>query len=112
MQLKLTFRQALSEVNGQGRNGIWKKQDLLFETDDKFPKKICMTNWSDKVSVSDLVVDKGYVVDFDIESREYNGRWYTELKIWKIADIGSDSTNTNSINNPFDSGDDPGMFPF
>jgi hypothetical protein len=53
-----------------------------------------MTAWGDKADTL-LEVSTGdeLKVSFDVESREYNGRWYTDLKAWKIepAAAGADS---------------------
>jgi hypothetical protein len=84
MQLTATLVQVLPLESGTGRNGEWKKQSFILETDGQFPKKICITAWGDKINASQLQTGKRLTVDFDLESREYNGRWYTDVKAWKI----------------------------
>ena len=75
----------LPEQTGNGRNGVWKKQDFVIELSGPYPKKVCMTAWGEKADTL-LEVSTGdeLKVTFDVESREYNGRWYTDLKAWKI----------------------------
>ena len=78
----------LPAQTGQSQKGEWKKQWFILETIDQFPKKICFENWNDKV---DLTFDrsKNIKVFFDIDSREFNQKWYTNLRAWKIEIIGS-----------------------
>ena len=73
---------------GTSQKGEWKKQLFILETMDQFPKKICIESWNDKLP---LTVDpsKAVKVYFDIESREFNGKWYTNLKAWKIDVVGA-----------------------
>ena len=87
-------------VTGVGKNGNWKKQDLLFENNDKYQKKIMISIWGDKVDTSILIMGNNYIIEFEIESREYNGKWYTDLKAWKISEETKSFENNNddSIN--------------
>jgi hypothetical protein len=75
----------LPEQTGNGRNGVWKKQDFVIELAGPYPKKVCMTAWGDKAdALLEASTGDELKVSFDVESREYNGRWYTDLKAWKI----------------------------
>ncbi|MDI9358268.1 MAG: DUF3127 domain-containing protein [Phycisphaerales bacterium] len=56
MQLTAKLIQVLPMQTGTGKNGAWKKQDIIVETDDKYPKKICVAIWGDKVNDSQLQV--------------------------------------------------------
>ena len=71
-------------VSGDGRNGTWKKQDFVIETNAQYPKKICFTLWGDKIEKLNAVVGDTVVVSFDVESKEYNGKWFTEARAWMI----------------------------
>jgi uncharacterized protein DUF3127 len=77
--------QFLQVQTGQGKNGPWKKQDFILETGDQYPKKVCIAVWGDKIDMSNIKTGEAVDVSFDIESREYNGRWYTDVKAWKIT---------------------------
>ncbi len=76
-------------VTGQGKNGEWKKQEFVVETGDSYPKKVCFSIWGDKITQNPIAMGQQVTVYFDAESREYNGRWYTELKSWKVSAVGS-----------------------
>ncbi len=77
--------QMLQLQTGQGKNGTWKKQDFILETADTYPKKVCIAVWGDKIDMSSVKPGAQVTVSFDVESREYNGRWYTDVKAWKIV---------------------------
>ncbi|MDR3188080.1 MAG: DUF3127 domain-containing protein [Prevotellaceae bacterium] len=84
MELKAKLTQLLPLQTGEGRNGTWKRQEIVVETDGQYPKKVCLSIWGDKVNPSVLVVGNTLNISFDIESREFNGKWYTDLRVWKI----------------------------
>jgi hypothetical protein len=95
MQLIVKLTQLLPIQTGTGKNGEWKKQDIIVETEGQFPKKICISIWGDKINEVLLKPGNELKIDFDIESREYNGRWYTDIKAWKI-ELASASNQSNS----------------
>lgn len=89
MQLTAKLIQVLPVQTGMGKNGEWRKQSIILETDGMYPKKVCMTFWGDKINESVLQIGNILDVSFDVESREYNGNWYTDLRAWKIDPAGS-----------------------
>jgi hypothetical protein len=84
MQLTAKLIQLLPLQTGNGKNGEWRKQDIIVETGDKFPKKVCVSLWGDKIDNAKLKIGNTLKIDFDVESREYNSRWYTDVKAWKV----------------------------
>jgi hypothetical protein len=85
--------QLLPLVTGQGRNGEWRKQEFIIEiADGQFPKKICFSLWGDKIDQAGLTLNEMVKVFFDIESREYNTRWFTEAKAWRVEKQGATAT--------------------
>lgn len=58
------------------------------ETPGQFPKKVCLSLWGEKVDENRLNVGERITASINIESREYNGRWYTDVRAWKIAKGG------------------------
>jgi len=85
MEIIGKLQMLLSVQSGKGKNGAWKKQDFIIETESKYPKKVCISVWNDKIDVSQIPIGSDIKVDFDVESREYNERWYTELRAWQIT---------------------------
>lgn len=84
MQLTAKLVQLLPLQTGTGKNGEWKKQDIIVETEGQFPKKVCISIWGDKIKTDVLKIGAQLNISFDVESREYNSRWYTDVKAWKI----------------------------
>lgn len=107
MQLTVKLTQLLPIQTGTGKNGEWKKQDMIVETEGQYPKKICASIWGDKINENQLEIGNELKIDFDIESRDYNGRWYTDIKAWKIEVINTlNPAATNTTNEVFDKEED------
>lgn len=97
MQIVAKLIQLLPLQTGSGKNGEWKKQDIIVETEGQYPKKICISIWGDKINKSQLVTGAMLRIDFDVESREYNSKWYTDVKAWKVERVGNNSIEDNSV---------------
>lgn len=75
----------LPEVGGNSKSGnAWRKQEYILETGGQYPKKVCFSLWGDKIDQFGLKVGEQVTLGIDVESREYNGRWYTEVKAYKV----------------------------
>lgn len=85
MELKGTIIQALPEVSGISKAGnAWKKREYVIEnTDGQFPRKVCFTCFGENADRIQLQPGQRVTISFDLESREYNGRWYTEVRCWR-----------------------------
>lgn len=79
---------------GQGKSGEWKKQEFIVETTDQYPKKVCISAWGDKIDQFGLAEGENVTVSVNLESREYNGRWYTDVRAWKVVKEGSGGSAT------------------
>ena len=82
MIIKAKLTQILPLQTGFGKNGQWRKQDVIVETDGQYPKNICISIWGDNIDENQLIIGNQLNIDFDIESREFNGKWYTDVKAW------------------------------
>lgn len=104
MQLTAKLTAILPEQKVSGKNGTWTKQDIILETDGQYPKNVCISLWGDKYDRNLLKVGSKLTISFDIESREFNGKWYTNLKGWKVegesAGSHSDSLDPGSYAPP------------
>ncbi|MCK9421053.1 MAG: DUF3127 domain-containing protein [Bacteroidales bacterium] len=85
MEITGKIIRVLALQQGEGKNGPWKKQEYVIETSDKIPRKVCFSLWGDKVDQFRLTEGAEAGISFDLESREYNGRWYTDVKAWKVT---------------------------
>jgi hypothetical protein len=103
MQLRAKLTQLLLIQTGTGKNGEWKKQEIIVETDDQYPKNVCISIWGDKINEGQLQIGNLLQINFDIESRVYNSKWYTDIKAWKIEVAGTSTQNTpNNVANTDD----------
>ncbi|MCX6246165.1 MAG: DUF3127 domain-containing protein [Bacteroidetes bacterium] len=80
---------------GTGKNGTWKKQEFVVETTGQVPRKVCFNLWGEKIDQFKLSEGIEVRVSFDLESREYNGKWYTDVKAWKVEKV--QKTESESI---------------
>ena len=102
MEISGKIIQALPEVSGTSRAGnMWKKREDVLETADTYPKKVAFTCFGDNADKIQLSVGQEVTVSFDIESREYNGRWYTDIRAWK-AEIKSAAPAAAPVGAPMD----------
>jgi hypothetical protein len=74
----------LAPQTGQGKNGEWKKQEFVIQTEGPYPKSACFTVWNSKIELSTFQENQMVKVSFDPESREFNNRWYTDLIAWRM----------------------------
>ncbi len=88
MEINGKIIELLPEKTGQSANGPWRKQEYILETDGQYPKKVCFMAWGDKIDQFNIKQGDDLVVSVDLESREYNGRWYTDVKAWKVSRAG------------------------
>jgi hypothetical protein len=99
MALDITGKivKVMPEQSGAGKKGTWVKQEFVIETAEQYPKKICCSAWGDKVETLRSFSEGDVVkVSFNLESREYNERWYTDVRAWKIEPMGSGSGSADS----------------
>lgn len=89
MELKGKVIQLLPIQTGMGKKGQWRKLEFIVETQSQYPKKVCFSLWGDKIDQYNLVAGDMVTIAVDLESREYNGRWYTEARAWKVDKSGA-----------------------
>jgi len=92
LELEGKIIQKLAKQNGQSSRGSWAKQDFVIEYQDgNYPANALITAFGDN-NVAEL--DKYNVgdevkVSFNLRAREYNGRWYNDVRMWRIAPAGA-----------------------
>lgn len=86
MDLQLTGKvtKILEEQSGEGKNGPWRKRDFILETKGKYPKQVCITQWGENIDQNKVTEGEEITAHIDIQSREYKGNWYTDVKAWKV----------------------------
>ena len=89
MALELEGRivRKLAVQTGTSARGVWSKQEFILEYQEgNYPSQICMNVWGeDKVrELEKYQVNDKVKVSFNLSSREFNGRWYTDVRAWRI----------------------------
>ena len=76
----------LPERGGVSKTGNeWKMQEYVLETQEQYPRKMCFNVFgSDKIAQFNIQAGEEMTVSFDINAREYNGRWYNDIRAWKV----------------------------
>ncbi|MFI3282969.1 MAG: DUF3127 domain-containing protein [Rikenellaceae bacterium] len=85
MEFEGTVFQILPVVSGTSARGEWQRQDVVFEMQDgSFARKVAVTFFNKPNDVASLKIGAAYTVSFNIESREYQGRYYTSVTAWRV----------------------------
>ena len=78
--------QVLPVQEGISKTGNpWKVQSYVLETQEQYPRKVCFEIFGEeRIKNNPCNIDDLVTVSFDIESREFNGRWYTSIRAWRV----------------------------
>lgn len=84
---RITHKLAIQK--GTSARGEWQKQEFVIEYQEgQYPSSICFNLWGDKVNdLNSLNIGDQVKVYFNISSREYNGKWYNDLRAWRIEKV-------------------------
>ena len=96
MEIEGTVHRVLPVVKGQSARGEWQKQEIVLEQPGDYNRKVCLSFWGDRVlDVAKLREGDKITASINLESREYNGRWFTEVRVWRMqsqqADVPADA---------------------
>lgn len=88
IQVKIVNVLPVQTFTSSKTGNSYSKYTFVGETAGQYPKKIAFTVMGeDKFNGMGIVVDGTYTVSFDVESREWNGKWFTEASAWKAVRI-------------------------
>ena len=81
----------LEARGGTSRNGNeWKVQEYVIETHDQYPRHMCFDVFgADKIQQFNIQMGEELNVFFDIDAREWNGRWFNSLRAWKVERVAA-----------------------
>jgi hypothetical protein len=106
----------LDQKSGISKTGTsWSVQQYVIETHEQYPKKMCFDVFcEDKISQFNIQIGDELKLFFDVDAREYNGRWYNSFKAWKVEKVNESplqtiqdiSDNDVVFGMPFDSVDE------
>jgi len=91
--------QKLPAQSGQSAKGAWSKQDFVLETQESYPRKICASVWgADKLNELASIAEGSLIkMSFNIESRQFNERWYTDIRVWRVERVVSQEVTGSSF---------------
>ena len=70
----------------------WKVQEYVLETQEQYPRKMCFDVFgADKIAQFAIKEGDSLTVSFDIDAREYNGRWYNSIRAWRVERVATPS---------------------
>lgn len=89
MELEAKLIQDLGVKSGVSKAGNpWKKKEWLVESFGQYPKKVKLQCFGDRSDTMNPEVGKSYAFSIDIESREWNGNYFTDVSVYAIREIG------------------------
>lgn len=97
MALEITGKviRLMDPQTGESSGRQWQKGTFVIETEGTYPKKVCCVVWGDKLNqVNGLKEGDTVKASIEIESREYNNKWYTDVKAWKIEKVEGSGPTT------------------
>lgn len=95
MEIEGKLLQLLPVQDIKSQKGVMRKMEFVVEIESKFPKKVCFELWNDKIDLMNANPGNKLKVYFDVDSREYNGKWYTKATAWKVENMENTSSTPN-----------------
>ena len=86
MEITGKLIQLLPEVSGESARGPWIRGGFVIETDGDYPRKVAFTAFGEErvAMAKSLPMGSLVQVTFSPESREFNDKWYTDLRASRI----------------------------
>ena len=77
-------------TEGQSARGPWRKQELIIETEEQYPRTVCLICWTNQIDeIQQFAPGQTIKAQIDISSREFNGKWYTDVRVWRFEPVGA-----------------------
>lgn len=77
-------------TEGTSARGPWRKQDLIIETEEQYPRTVCLTCWTNQIDeIQKFAPGQTIKAQIEISSREFNGKWYTDVRVWRFDPVGA-----------------------
>lgn len=90
----------LPEVSGENERGEWVRGGVVIETLETPSVKLALTTFGKRRTeqIQHLALGEVIVVTYAPESREFMGKWYTELRLSEVLTTAR-NTNKNPTEN-------------
>lgn len=90
MNIEGKFLRLGNLVEGISARGAWRKQELIIETIEQYPKQVCLLCWGDTIDATTHLTEGDVIkAGISIESREFNGKWYTDVRAYNLGLVSS-----------------------
>ena len=77
-------------TEGTSARGPWRKQELIIETEEQFPRTVCLICWTNQIDeIQKFAPGQTIKAQIEISSREFNGKWYTDVRVWRFDPVGA-----------------------
>lgn len=102
MELTGTIKKIYQTQSGSSKSGKeWKKRDFVVETQEQYPKTVCFTVFTHVDILDGLGEGQIVNINFSIESREYNGKWYHNINAFGVyPEKNNENANNGNTNKP------------
>lgn len=90
LELEGKIKMKLAPQSGQSARGQWVRQDFVVEyPDGNFTSEACFSAWGQERvdELGKFGVGASVKVSFNVKAREYSGRWYNDLRVWRISAV-------------------------
>ena len=105
MEFEGVVYKILPPTKGTSARGDWQRQEVIFELPQEFSRKVCVIFLNKESDVARLREGMTCTVSVNIESREYNGKWYTDVRAWRVQPKEAEAAPPMPDMPPF--GDEP-----
>lgn len=76
-------------TEGTSARGPWRKQELIIETEEQYPRTVCLICWTNQIEeIQKFAPGQTIKAQIEISSREFNGKWYTDVRVWRFDPVG------------------------
>lgn len=90
MEIKGKVKTLGTLTEGTSARGAWRKQELIIETIEQYPKQVCLLCWGDTIDATAHLTEGDVIkAGISIESREFNGKWYTDVRAYSLGLVSS-----------------------
>ena len=80
-------------TEGTSARGPWRKQELIIETEEQYPRTVCLICWTNQIDeIQKFAPGQTIKAQIEISSREFNGKWYTDVRVWRFDPVGATAT--------------------
>nr|UWI14119.1 MAG: single-stranded DNA binding protein [Bacteriophage sp.] len=76
----------------------WSSQTSVIETHEQYPKKVAFDVLGEKITEFNLQVGEEVTVSFDINAREFNGKWFNSVNAWHVTRVDAQQGAQQPLN--------------